>query len=105
MSKKHLTIQAIVSMALILFFSIRGVGHTIEFGLGYCFNIGGMFILLNFSLFKGIQMYQEFESIYQEQLKDIKAQNNELLTLNESYATAEEEIRVQYEELTRLNAA
>ncbi len=104
MSKKHLTIQAIVSMALILFFSIRGVGHTIEFGLGYCFNIGGMFILLNFSLFKGIQMYQEFESIYQEQLKDIKAQNNELLTLNESYATAEEEIRVQYEELTRLNA-
>lgn len=103
LSKTLLIIQGVVTLLFTITNGYLAIGNTVEIGSGYVFNITGMVFLAGFTLYKGIGMYRKFEELYLDQLLSVNEMNLELTALNEEYVAAEEELRYQYDEISRLN--
>lgn len=103
LSKTLLVIQGVVTLMFTITNGYLAIGHTVEIGSGYVYNITGMVFLAGFTLYKGIGMYRKFEELYLDQLLSVNEMNLELTALNEEYVAAKEELRYQYDEISRLN--
>lgn len=103
LSKKLLMIQGIITILISLVNGYLAIGKTVEIGSGYIFNLVGMIFLACFALYKGNEMYHKFEALYIDQLLSLNEMNLELTALNQEYIATEEELRYQYDEISRLN--
>lgn len=93
LSRKHLIIQGIITGVLLTIFTSLGVGKTVTLGLGYVFAAVGMYALVVVVLMVGVNMFNKFKVIYQEQLVELNSKNEELNALNEEYYATEEVLR------------
>lgn len=104
LSLRLLLIQGTITITMIIVYGILGIGKSVNIGSGYVFANSGMYILMIYTLYKCIRMFNQFRDINREQLVILNQNNEEICALNEEYIATDEILRhnLEYDALTGL---
>ncbi|WKY46959.1 EAL domain-containing protein [Eubacteriaceae bacterium ES3] len=93
LNKRYLYIAGFLTLGFITYYGILGVGQFVALGLGYLFSNFGMYLLMLITLVKGIDMYAQFEELYQLQLLKMNDLHLSLRHLNEEIISTDQELK------------
>lgn len=103
LSKTMLFIQGGLTLFLIIVSTVPGPGNQVSLGWGYVSGSIGVYCLLFYTMFRGVQMFEQFEIVYLQNLNELRNTNLELSAMNQQYYAAAEELKKQYDEIQDLS--